>query len=60
MQQQAQQNASLDVKLKFYVVRTVHFKMKLYNDQRNAHVFVFISLSTSALLVSGLKKAGNM
>jgi hypothetical protein len=23
----------------FYVVRTVHFGMKLYNDQRNAQVF---------------------
>jgi hypothetical protein len=24
---------------KFYVVRTVHFGIKLYNDQRNAQVF---------------------
>jgi hypothetical protein len=24
---------------KFYVVRTVHFGMKLYNDQSNAYVF---------------------
>jgi hypothetical protein len=24
---------------KFYVVRIVHFGMKLYNDQRNAQVF---------------------
>jgi hypothetical protein len=24
---------------KFYVVRTVHFRMKFYNDQRNAQVF---------------------
>jgi hypothetical protein len=24
---------------KFYVVRTVHFEMKLYNNQRNAQVF---------------------
>jgi hypothetical protein len=24
---------------KFYVVRAVHFEMKLYNDQRNAPVF---------------------
>jgi hypothetical protein len=23
----------------FYVVRTVHFRIKLYNDQRNAQVF---------------------
>jgi hypothetical protein len=31
--------------LKFYVVRTVHFGMKLYNDQRNAQVFnLFIYL----------------
>jgi hypothetical protein len=30
---------------KFYVVRTVHFGMKLYNDQRNAQVFnLFIYL----------------
>jgi hypothetical protein len=29
----------------FYVVRTVHFGMKLYNDQRNAQVFnLFINL----------------
>jgi hypothetical protein len=29
----------------FYVVRTVHFGMELYNDQRNAHVFnLFIYL----------------
>jgi hypothetical protein len=29
----------------FYVVRTVHLEMKLYNDQRNAHVFnIFIYL----------------
>jgi hypothetical protein len=29
----------------FYVVRTVHFGMKLYNDQRNAQVFnIFINL----------------
>jgi hypothetical protein len=27
---------------KCYVVRTVHFGMKLYNDQRNAQVFKFI------------------
>jgi hypothetical protein len=30
---------------KFYVIRTVHFGMKLYNDQRNANVFnLFIYL----------------
>jgi hypothetical protein len=30
---------------KFYVVRTVHFGMKLFNDQRNAQVFnLFIYL----------------
>jgi hypothetical protein len=30
---------------RFYVVRTVHFGMKLYNDQRNAKVFnLFIYL----------------
>jgi hypothetical protein len=30
---------------KFYVVRTMHFGMKLYNDQRNAQVFnLFIYL----------------
>jgi hypothetical protein len=38
---------------KFYVVRTVHFVMKLCNDQRNAQVCLFIYLSTSALHVSG-------
>jgi hypothetical protein len=27
--------------------------MKLYNNQRNAYVFLFISLFTSALHVSG-------
>jgi hypothetical protein len=26
---------------KFYVVKTVHFGMKLYNNQRNARVFNF-------------------
>jgi hypothetical protein len=32
-------------RLKFYVVRIVHFGMKLYNDQRNAQVFnLFIYL----------------
>jgi hypothetical protein len=32
----------------FYVVRTVHFGMKLYNDQRNAQVFnLFIYLLLS-------------
>jgi hypothetical protein len=31
---------------KFYVVRTMHFGMKLYNDQRNAQVF---NLFASAL-----------
>jgi hypothetical protein len=31
----------------FYVVRTVHFGMKLYNDQRNAQVF---NLSVYSLL----------
>src|SRR5215475_2241803 len=34
-----------DYIMKFYVVRTVHFGMKLYNDQRNAQVFnLFIYL----------------
>jgi hypothetical protein len=29
----------------FYVVRTVHFGMKWYNDQRNGHVYsLFICL----------------
>jgi hypothetical protein len=28
--------------LNFYVVRTVHFGMKLYNDQRNAQVLILI------------------
>jgi hypothetical protein len=28
----------------FYVGRTVHFGMKLYNDQRNAHVFNCLSI----------------
>jgi hypothetical protein len=26
--------------LEFYVVRTVHFGMKMYTDQRNAKVFI--------------------
>jgi hypothetical protein len=33
--------------IKFYVVRTVHFGMKLYNDQRNAQVcnlFIYLLL----------------
>jgi hypothetical protein len=41
----------------FYVVRTVHFGMKLYNDQLDAQVFkyiLFYYLFTSALQVSGL------
>jgi hypothetical protein len=38
---------------KFYDVRTVHFEMKFYNNQRNAQVFLFISLFTAALHVSG-------
>jgi hypothetical protein len=38
---------------KFYVVRTAHFGMKLYNDQCNAQIFKFIYLFTSALHVSG-------
>jgi hypothetical protein len=32
---------------KFHVVRTVHFGMKFYNDQRNAHVlnlFIYLLL----------------
>jgi hypothetical protein len=37
----------------FYIVRTVHFGMKLYNDQRNVQVFNFICVFTSALQVSG-------
>jgi hypothetical protein len=37
---------------KFYVVRTVHFGMKLYNDQRNAQVFNLFYLFTSVLYVS--------
>jgi hypothetical protein len=37
-----------------YGVRTVHFGMKLYNDQLNAQVLIyFIYLFTSALHVSG-------
>jgi hypothetical protein len=28
----------------FYVVRTVHFGMKLYNDQRNAQVLMYLSI----------------
>jgi hypothetical protein len=35
-----------------YVVTTVHFGMKLYNDQRNAQGFNFIYIFTSALHVS--------
>jgi hypothetical protein len=38
---------------KFCVVRTVHFGIKLYNDQRNAQVFNFIYLFTSALHALG-------
>jgi hypothetical protein len=36
-----------------YVVMTVHFEMKLYNDQSNTQFFKFIYLFTSALHVSG-------
>jgi hypothetical protein len=39
---------------KLYVVMTVHFGMKLCNAQRNAQVFKFIYVFTSALHVSGL------
>jgi hypothetical protein len=36
---------SLNNNNKYYVVRTVHFGMKLYTDQRNAQVFnLFIYL----------------
>jgi hypothetical protein len=36
---------SLQCACKLYVVRTVHFGMKLYNDQRNAQAFnLFIYL----------------
>jgi hypothetical protein len=38
---------------KFYIVRTMHFGIKLYNDQRNAQLFKFVYLFTSALHVSG-------
>jgi hypothetical protein len=37
----------------FYVVMTVYFGMKLFNDQRNAQVFNLFYLFTSALNVSG-------
>jgi hypothetical protein len=33
-----------EVLTKFYVVRAVHFGIKLYNDQRNAQVFNFLSV----------------
>jgi hypothetical protein len=36
---------------KFYVVRIVHFEVKLYNDQRNAQVLIY--LFTSAVHFSG-------
>jgi hypothetical protein len=36
-------------KFKFYVVRTVHFGMKLYNEKRNWQVFNFFYLFTYAL-----------
>jgi hypothetical protein len=36
---------------------TVQFEMKLYNNQRNAQVFLFISLFASVLLVSGFLQA---
>jgi hypothetical protein len=36
-----------------YAVKMVHFGMKLHNNQRNAQAFLFISLFTSALHVSG-------
>jgi hypothetical protein len=38
----------------FYVARTVHFEMKLYNNQPNAQDFKFSSLFASALHVSGV------
>jgi hypothetical protein len=37
----------------FYAVRTVHFGMKLYNDQANTQVLKFIYLFTSGLHVLG-------
>jgi hypothetical protein len=32
------------VSTKFCVVRTAHFGMKLYIDQRNAHVLIYLSI----------------
>jgi hypothetical protein len=42
----------------FYALRTVHFGMKLYNDQRNAQVFnVFVSaLHVSSFLLAQLQR----
>jgi hypothetical protein len=42
-----QGNVSKDKYLCFYVLRTVHFGMKLYNDQRKAQ---FLNLFTYLLL----------
>jgi hypothetical protein len=38
---------------RLYVVKTVHFGIKLYNDQHNAQVFKFIYLFSSPSHVSG-------
>jgi hypothetical protein len=38
----------------FYVVRTVHFEMKLYNNQRNAQVFLIYFLICFCLTCFGL------
>jgi hypothetical protein len=41
----------ISIILVFFVLRTVHFEIKLYNNV--IHIFLFISLFTSALNVSG-------
>jgi hypothetical protein len=40
--------------MKNFVIRTVHFGIKLCSDQRNVQVFKFIYLFNYALYVSGI------
>jgi hypothetical protein len=48
----ASSTLSLRATYRFYVLRSVHFGTKFYNDQRNAQVFNIYQF-TSALHVSG-------
>jgi hypothetical protein len=41
----------------FHVLRALHFRMKLYNDQRNAQVFnLFIYLLLPSLVLAHLQR----